>query len=442
MGFNSQAGQVGLGIQSLKGTAVAATRFARLRSGSLGGERSLLIPDPEIGGNRDIPGAYLGPVTFGGELAFYPRAQMLALLAYGTLGTKSSTSVAGTNEVQTVTTTGTPAGGTFKLQFRGQRTGPLAYNITSAALDTALEALSTIGVGKVACTIGPLPTGIVCTFDTAPYAGTNVPSLTVVEEALTGGATPHAVVTATTPGVPAIGTHVITPADALPWLTVEERIGSAVSEFESFQYKDAKVNTLHLEADATGFVMGTANLFALSQTAGFVEQVAPDWDATPMMVGGEVLVSFGGSTVPANTFSMDINNNLETDNFVLGSVFAQDSTEKRREVKMTCSYRPVDSTLWKAAMYGGTGLSAPIAGPAYRGAASVKFTTYETIGDVIAGTPFSVLIEMPDVVVTPYKISPSGDDVLSNDLEFTMVRPDAVVNPITITVVNDVAQVT
>jgi len=439
MGFNSQAGQVGFGIQSIKGTSVPATKFARLRSGSLGGDRALLVPDAEIGGNRDIPGAYLGPVTFAGELAFYPRAEMIAQLCYAAMGTKVSSSVAGTNEVQTITTTGTPTGGTFKIRFRGQTTATIAYNAAAAAVDTALEALSTIGVGKVACTVGPLPTGIVCTFDTAPYAGSNVPSMEIVQEALTGGTTPHAVVTATTPGVPAVGTHVLTLADTLPWLTAEERIGTG---FESYQYKDAKVDTLHLEAAADGFVMGTAGVFALSQTSGFSAQASPAWDTTPMMVGGEVLVSFGGTTLPANNFSFDLNNNIEKDNFVLGSVFAQDATEKRREMKMTCSYRPSDSTLWKAAMYGSSALTSPAAGPAYQGAASIRITTYETIGDVVAGTPFSVLLEMPNVVITPYKINPSGDDILSNDLEFTLVRPDAAVSPLTVTVVNDLATIT
>lgn len=442
MGINSQAGQVGFGLQTLKGTAVPATRFARLRSGSLGGERSLLIPDAEIGGNRDIPGAYLGPVTFGGELAFYPRSEMIAMLAYAALGTKSSSSVAGTNEVQTISITGTPTGGTFKLRFRGQTTAAIPFGATAAQIDAALEALSLIGVGGVVSAGGALPAiAVTATFSTAPYAGTNVPPLTVVQSALTGGTTPAVVITATTPGVPAIGTHIITPGDTLPWLTVEERIGSAAAAFESYQYLDAKVDTFHLEADATGYVMGTTNLFALRQTSGFAAQANPSWDTTPMMVGGEVLVSFGGVTLPANTFALDINNNVEKDNFVLGSPYADNATEKRREMKVTCSYRPSDSILWRAAMYGGTGLTAPVAGPAYRGAATIAIATYETIGDVVAGTPFSVLLEMPDVVITPYKISPSGDDVLSNDLEFTLVRPDPAVSPLTVTVVNDLATV-
>ena len=108
----------------------------------------------------------------------------------------------GTSEVQTLTVTGTPTGGTFKLQFKGQRTVAIAYNAAAAAVVTALEVLSTIGAGGVTAT-GTLasPTfAVVITF-----AGNNAaraqPLITVVESALTGGTTPAAAVAETTPGV-------------------------------------------------------------------------------------------------------------------------------------------------------------------------------------------------------------------------------------------------
>src|SRR3954465_8763162 len=52
--------------------------------------------------------------------------------------------VAGTNEVQTITVTGTPTGGTFTLTYSTQTTAAIAYNATAAAVQTALEALSNI----------------------------------------------------------------------------------------------------------------------------------------------------------------------------------------------------------------------------------------------------------------------------------------------------------
>lgn len=107
----------------------------------------------------------------------------------------------GTSEVQTLTITGTPTGGTFKIQFRGRRTAAIAYNAAAAAVQAALEALPSLGSGQVTCGGGALPGTPV----TITFAGTQAaraqPLATVVESALTGGTTPAAAITETTPGV-------------------------------------------------------------------------------------------------------------------------------------------------------------------------------------------------------------------------------------------------
>jgi hypothetical protein len=105
-----------------------------------------------------------------------------------------------TNEVQTITTTGTPTGGTFRLSFRGVQTAALAHTSTSAQVQAALEALSTIGTGNVTCTGGPLPTGVVVTF-VGLLAGSNWPMIALANNSLTGGTTPTVVIAETTPGV-------------------------------------------------------------------------------------------------------------------------------------------------------------------------------------------------------------------------------------------------
>lgn len=437
MGYGSQSGQVGFGLQSSKGVAVAATRFARLRGGSLGGERSLLIPDPEIGGHRDIPGAYLGPVSYSGDYDFYPRAQMVAMLLKAALGSSSSSGAAGTNEVQTITTTGTPTGGTFTLTFRGMTTSALDFDSTAGEIQTALRALGTIGSTGVTCAGGPLPTGVTATF-AADLAATDVPLLTADYSGLTGGTSPTVAIAETTPGVGTVYTHVITPADTIPWLTVEERVSN---EFESFQYVDAKVNTFKLEAEATGYLMGSAGLVAITQSSGFTDQTTPAWDTTPMMVGGQVTVKFAGTALPVSSFNLEINNNLETDDFRLGSLVLGDIVEKRREIKMGATFRPTDATLWKGAMYGDDALTSPQAGPAYEGAVQIVIETLETIGDEVGGTPYSITIDIPYAVIAPYKVTPSGDDVISNDLEITAIRPYAGAPILTATVVNNLATV-
>lgn len=106
-----------------------------------------------------------------------------------------------TNEVQTLSISGTPTGGTFKLAFKSVQTASIAFNATAAAVQAALEALSTMGAGNVTCTGGPLPgTSVVITF-VGNLAGSNQPMITIPSAAFTGGTTPTATVAETTPGV-------------------------------------------------------------------------------------------------------------------------------------------------------------------------------------------------------------------------------------------------
>lgn len=438
MGYNSQTGQVGFGIQTLRGTPVAATRFARLRGGSVGPNRSIMIPDPEIGGNRDIPEAYMGPVGFGGTLEFYPRMQMLALLMKAALGASSSSNVAGSNEVQTLTITGTPTGGTATVRFRGENI-VIPFDAAAAAVQTLFEGTNILAPGDVSCAGGPFPGApITVTFTGATFGSTNPPAITLYANNLTGGTTPTLTPTTTTPGVEVIGTHIITPANTVPWLTVEERISATL---ESFQYTDAKVNSLHLEADAQGYLMGSADILAISQISDFTAQANPAYDNTPMMVGGQVAVTLNGTPFKSKAWNMDINNNIESDDFYLGSILLGDMVEKRRELKLGFTYRPEDSDLWKSATYGDSSFTLPKAGRAYRGPVSISVTSFETIGDVVLGTPYSLLVEIPHAVVAPFQLSPSGDDVIQNDLEITPIRPDPNEPICTVTIKDNLATV-
>jgi hypothetical protein len=237
MGFQSQAGQVGFRTQAAAGTFSdpgSGGVFMRTRSGALAANRELLIPDPEIGGGRDVPDAYLGAVSFSGDFEFYARTNSLATLLFGAFGTKVSSSIA------------------------------------------------------------------------------------------SDGA--HS--------------HTITPTDSnLPWLSVEEAVGNG---FEVFRYVDTKVNTLSFEAEANGYLQGTVGLIAREQTAGHTRTASPAWDTNPMLVGTNIVATYGGVQLPAKSFTLELNNNLEDDDFRLGSFFLGDVTEKRRELTMGFALRPED----------------------------------------------------------------------------------------------------
>lgn len=338
MGFSSQAGHVGLKTQAAKGTyldpggaAPDEGVFMRIRSGALGGNRELLIPDPEIGGNRDIPDAQLGPINFSGEYDFYARMEELATLFKAVLGSASSTGAAGTGYTHVCSTTN----------------------------------------------------------------------------------------------------------ESLPWLSVEEVIAGT---YENFKYTDMKVNSLHLEADATGYLMGTAGFIGLTQAILSTPTATPRWDTSPLIVGTNIAVKWNGANLPAKSFSLDINNNIEDDDFRLGSLFLGDAVEKRREISMGVTIRPQDSTLWRTAMWGGPAATTPL-GQSFKDDVQIVISSYEDIPGATAGVKYNLTIDVPAAVIAPYSLNPSGDDVLEHDMEIRAVRPDPEVDIITATVLNSYATV-
>lgn len=104
------------------------------------------------------------------------------------------------DEIQSVAISGTPTGGTFTLTFNGQTTAGLAFNIANAALQTALEGLSTIGSGNVVVAGGTFPGNAKTVKFTGALSGKNVATLIGNGASLTGGTTPAVAVTVVTEG--------------------------------------------------------------------------------------------------------------------------------------------------------------------------------------------------------------------------------------------------
>lgn len=105
--------------------------------------------------------------------------------------------IGGVSEVQTVTVTGTPTGGSYTLTFDGETTGAIAYNATAATVKAALEALPNIPVGSLTAAGGPHPGTAVTIAFGGRFELTDVPEMTATGS-FTGGSTPAVAVTTTT----------------------------------------------------------------------------------------------------------------------------------------------------------------------------------------------------------------------------------------------------
>lgn len=107
------------------------------------------------------------------------------------------------NEVQTLTLTGTPTGGTIVVSVLGVNTATIAFNASAAAVATAYQnAINAIPsmVGTIVTgSGGPLPAAVTLTFS-GTAAGMDLPVPLLVTNSLTGGSTPSATFGTTTPG--------------------------------------------------------------------------------------------------------------------------------------------------------------------------------------------------------------------------------------------------
>jgi hypothetical protein len=114
-----------------------------------------------------------------------------------------SCSTGDVSEVQSVSITGGPTGGTFTLTYSGQTTAGIAYNAAAAAVQAALVALSNVAPGDVTVGGGPGP-GTPWTVTFRRELG-NVGQMTANAAGLTGGSSPAVNVATTTPGFTMFG---------------------------------------------------------------------------------------------------------------------------------------------------------------------------------------------------------------------------------------------
>lgn len=105
----------------------------------------------------------------------------------------------GTNEVQRITVTGGPTGGSFTATVLGQ-TATIPYNATAAQVKALIGALSSVGVDNVLTSGGPLPGSTVDVTFINLLGDKDITTITVNNAGLTGGTSPAAAITTPTAG--------------------------------------------------------------------------------------------------------------------------------------------------------------------------------------------------------------------------------------------------
>lgn len=138
-----------------------------------------LVPADENGDKILKAGTFVTPVTATGK--------------YGPYGGTTS-------EVQTLTVTGGPTGGTFTLTFGGQTTDPIAHDASAEDVQAALADLPNVDEGDVEVT--KAANVYTVTFG-GEYGTEDVPALTAADS-MTGGTDPGVTVATATAGGAAV----------------------------------------------------------------------------------------------------------------------------------------------------------------------------------------------------------------------------------------------
>lgn len=143
------------------------------------------------------------------------------------------------NEVQTLSITGAPTGGTFTLTYSGQTTGSIASTASASAVQTALIALSNLATGDVVCTGGSLPgTTVTITFGNT-LANTDV-SIITSTSSLSGGTAPAISITETQKGGSSLA-RLYTRKDGESWSEVTGTYTYDNSAWMNFEQSNGRV---------------------------------------------------------------------------------------------------------------------------------------------------------------------------------------------------------
>lgn len=217
--------------------------------------------------------------------------------AQGTiLGQFTATTAA--SEVQTLTFTGTPTGGTYRVTLNGVISDPITYSTTvathAANFQAALNAMTNVGSGNATAVCTVSGTVMTVTFG-GTLANQNIPLFTFTANSLTGGTSPTATWAETTAGSP-VGVNYGAYDDSLSnGLQSAKRI----VKYNTTVNLDGTVQSQALGygvSQARGVIVYTRGTFYTATPAGVL--ALPGLDANGVtdlgkLVTGTTLTSFG-----------------------------------------------------------------------------------------------------------------------------------------------------
>ena len=191
---DTSANSNGSGVLSSSHTYGSAGRYTvTLRNAA--NTSDIKVVDLAVGGGLTIPGTIYEDASNSYGFALLPETSYTVYWGDGESDDFSTS--AAVNEVQTLTRTGSPTGGSFTVAIAGAAAITVPYNASVSAFQALVDAKPTL-VGNV--TVGGSVGAWTLTYS-GDLGGTNVPTPTINYSGLTGGTSPQVAATTNTTGV-------------------------------------------------------------------------------------------------------------------------------------------------------------------------------------------------------------------------------------------------
>jgi hypothetical protein len=202
---------------------------------------------------------------------------------------------------------------------------------------------------------------------------------------------------------------------SLPWISVKKTISDNI---QVFNYQDCKVEGFTLDINASEFATAKFDIVGISDEIGTA--VTPSYETAPILVATKATINIGGVAVSAKSASIEWKNNLESDDFRVGSRFLGDIEEKRREIDIKMDVvLDTTSELYKKAFYGSA--SATEAGFAVY-ADSVDIILESASNISTSGLPYKILFQIKNATFMAAPTPASGDDLVVIPLELKATK--------------------
>ena len=202
---------------------------------------------------------------------------------------------------------------------------------------------------------------------------------------------------------------------SLPWLSIKKSISDNVVVFD---YTDCKVDGFSLDINANEICSAKFPLSGISDAIG--TPATPGFEEGPLLAATKATINLNGVPVQVQKCSVELKNNLDDKEYVIGSRFKQDITAKRRELTVKLDII-LDTTtnLYQKAFYG--------AGNATSAGLLVEAESFDIILDSptkigVSNISYKCLLSIKNAVFMSAPIPASGDNLVVISLELQATK--------------------